>query len=97
MDSGLQETLTRLIGKTQVLVEKYNALKAEKEAIERENAELKAGFGAMVARLERLQQEYDYLKLARTVTTNRKELDRNREMLGKLVQDIDKCISQLME
>ena len=97
MDSGLQETLTRLIGKTQVLVEKYNALKAEKEAIERENAELKAGFGAMVARLERLQQEYDYLKLARTVATNRKELDRNREMLGKLAQDIDKCISQLME
>ena len=52
---------------------------------------------AMAVRIERLQQEYDYMKLARTVATNREELDRNREMLGRLVQDIDKCISQLME
>ena len=89
--------MTRLIGKTEVLVEKYNVLRAEKDAIEKENAELKAGLGALTARLEKLQQEYDYLKLARTVSTNREELDRNREMLGRLVQDIDKCISQLME
>ena len=97
MDSGLQETLTRLIGKTEVLVEKYNALKAEKDAVERENAELKAGLERMDAKMEKLQQDYDYLKIARTVSTNREELDRNRAMLGKLVQDIDKCISQLME
>ena len=60
MDSELQNTLARLISKSRVLVEKYNALKAAKEAVEQENAELKA-------------------------------------MLAKLVQDIDKCISQLME
>ncbi len=97
MDSELQNTLERLIGKSKVLVEKYNALKAAKEAVDKENAELKAAIAAMGAQIERLQQNYDYLKIARTVSTNREELDRNRNMLGKLVQDIDKCISQLME
>ena len=97
MNPELQDTLTRLIGKTEVLVVKYNALKAEKDAVERENAELKAGLERMDAKMEKLQQDYDYLKIARTVSTNRDELDRNRAMLGKLVQDIDKCISQLME
>lgn len=97
MDSELQNTLARLISKSMVLVEKYNALKAAKEAVEQENAELKAAIAAMGAQIERLQQDYDYLKVARTVSTNREELDRNRDMLAKLVQDIDKCISQLME
>ena len=97
MDSELQNTLARLISKSRVLVEKYNALKAAKEAVEQENAELQAAIAAMGAQIERLQQDYDYLKVARTVSTNREELDRNRDMLAKLVQDIDKCISQLME
>ncbi len=97
MDPELQDTLKRLIGKTEVLVEKYNALKSEKEAVDKENARLKAGLASMTERLEKLQQDYDYLKLARTISTNRDEVNRNRDMLGKLVQDIDKCISQLME
>ncbi len=97
MGSELQDTLARLMGKTEVLVEKYNALKAEKEAVDKEVAELRNGIVAMAKRLEKLQQDYDYLKLARTISTNREELNRNRDMLGKLVQDIDKCISQLME
>lgn len=97
MASELQDTLKRLIGKSEVLIEKYNVLKAEKEAVDEENAKLKADIDRLKMRVEALEQDCEYLRIARTVSANREELERNRVMLGKLVQDIDKCISQLME
>ena len=97
MASELQDTLKRLIGKSEVLIEKYNVLKAEKEAVDEENAKLKADIDRLKMRVEALEQDCEYLRIARTVSANREELERNRAMLGKLVQDIDKCISQLME
>ena len=97
MASELQDTLKRLIGKSEVLIEKYNVLKAEKDAVDNENAKLKADINALKVRVESLEQDCEFLRIARVVSVNREELERNRAMLGKLVQDIDKCISQLMD
>lgn len=97
MASELQATLDRIISKSEVLLAKYRVLKGEKEAVEKENEVLRAKLTAMNRELEKLRQDYEYLQIARTVSPTRESITRNRATLAKLVQDIDKCISQLME
>ncbi len=97
MASELQTTLDRIISKSEVLVEKYKALESSKEAIEKENVALRAKLMSLEKELEMLKQDYEYLQIARLVSPTREEINKNQAVLAKLVQDIDKCISQLME
>lgn len=97
MASDLQTTLERITSKAEVLVEKYNALESSKQAVEQENASLKERVASLERQIEKLEREYEYLQLARTVSPTREDIRKNQAMLAELVQDIDKCISQLME
>lgn len=97
MASELQTTLDRIISKSEVLLERYKMLEADKVAVEKENETLRARLVAMDKELEQLRRDYDYLHIARLVSPTREEITKNQAILAKLVQDIDKCISQLME
>lgn len=97
MVSELQTTLRRLQAKSDVLLEKYHALKLEKEAVERENDQLRSRLAQLDKEIEKLRLDYEYLQMARMITPTRESVVRSRAILAKLVQDVDKCISQLME
>lgn len=97
MASELQTTLDRIISKSEVLMEKYKALESSKEAVEKENEALRARLTSLDKELAMLRQDYEYLQIARLVSPTREEINKNQAILAKLVQDIDKCISQLME
>ncbi len=97
MASELQTTLDRIISKSEVLMEKYKALESSKEAVEKENEALRARLTSLDKELATLRQDYEYLQIARLVSPTREEINKNQAILAKLVQDIDKCISQLME
>ena len=47
--------------------------------------------------LELMRRDYEYLQMARMITPTRESVIQSRAILAKLVQDVDKCISQLME
>ena len=97
MVSELQTTLRRLQAKSDVLLEKYHALKLEKEAVEQENDQLRSRLAQLDKEIEKLRLDYEYLQWARMITPTRESVVRSRAILAKLVQDVDKCISQLME
>lgn len=95
MANELQQTLARIINKSNILVEKYHAL-------ERFNAELMSEKEQLVEEIEQLkrahellQQENEYLKMARVVAPDLKDVDNARATISTLVRDIDKCIAQL--
>ena len=97
MVSELQTTLRRLQAKSDVLLEKYHALKLEKEAVEQENDQLRSRLAQLDKEIEKLRLDYEYLQMARMITPTRESVVRSRAILAKLVQDVDKCISQLIE
>ena len=97
MVSELQTTLRRLQAKSDVLLEKYHALKLEKEAGEQENDQLRSRLAQLDKEIEKLRLDYEYLQMARMITPTRESVVQSRAILAKLVQDVDKCISQLME
>lgn len=97
MVSELQTTLRRLQAKSDVLLEKYHALKLEKEAVKQENDQLRSRLAQLDKEIEKLRLDYEYLQMARMITPTRESVVRSRAILAKLVQDVDKCISQLME
>ena len=97
MVSELQTTLRRLQAKSDVLLEKYHALKLEKEAVEQENDQLRSRLAQLDKEIEKLRLDYEYLQMARMITPTRESVVQSRTILAKLVQDVDKCISQLME
>ena len=97
MVSELQTTLRRLQAKSDVLLEKYHALKLEKEAVAQENDQLRSRLAQLDKEIEKLRLDYEYLQMARMITPTRESVVQSRAILAKLVQDVDKCISQLME
>lgn len=97
MVSELQTTLRRLQAKSDVLLEKYHALKLEKEAVEQENDQLRSRLAQLDKEIEKLRLDYEYLQMARMITPTRESVVQSRAIIAKLVQDVDKCISQLME
>ena len=97
MVSELQTTLRRLQAKSDVLLEKYHDLKLEKEAVEQENDQLRSRLAQLDKEIEKLRLDYEYLQMARMITPTRESVVQSRAILAKLVQDVDKCISQLME
>ena len=97
MVSELQTTLRRLQAKSDVLLEKYHALKLEKEAVEQENDQLRSRLAQLDKEIEKLRLDYEYLQMARMITPTRESVVQSRAILAKLVQDVDTCISQLME
>ena len=97
MVSELQTTLRRLQAKSDVLLEKYHALKLEKEAVEQENDQLRSRLAQLDKEIEKLRLDYEYLQMARMITPTRESVVQSRAILAKLVQDVDKRISQLME
>lgn len=97
MVSELQSTLERIKSKSDVLLEKYNALRLEKEAVEQENSQLRSRLAQLDKELELMRRDYEYLQMARMITPTRESVIQSRAILAKLVQDVDKCISQLMK
>ena len=97
MASNLQDTLQRVVNKTYILIEKYRALLEEKRRVDAANESLSSKNVALEKEIERLRQENEYLRLARSISSTPEQTEANRARISKLVRDIDKCISQLTD
>ena len=83
MASELQDTLDRIINKSNILIEKYRVLSGEKEELE--------------VKLELVEEDNEYMKMARAVAPDPEKAAQVRSMISTLVRDIDRCINQLNE
>ena len=91
----LQQTLARIINKSNILVEKYHALEQANGQLAREKEQLVEEIEQMKRENERMSQELEYLKMARALAPNLDDVEKARATISTLVRDIDKCIAQL--
>ena len=95
MATDLHSTIERILSKSGVLVEKYQALEAEMEIADKEIRRLQGEIAVMKKELETLRQDNEYLRLARSIAPSYEQLAESKSILNQLVRDVDKCISQL--
>ena len=97
MASNLQDTLQRVVNKSEILIEKYRALLEEKRRVDAANESLSSKNVALEKEIERQRQQNEDLRLARSISSTPEQTEANRARISKLVRDIDKCISQLTD
>lgn len=97
MATELQDTLERIAGKCELLLERHNAARAEIAKVSADNARLNADNEQLRKHNEQLRVENEYLRLARNVASTPAQIEQSRAMISRLVLDIDKCIAQLAE
>ncbi len=95
MANELQQTLARIINKSNILIEKYHALEQASQALATRNEQLLDDIEQMKKNNELMRQEIEYLKMARVIAPDIDNLDHAKATISKMVRDIDKCISQL--
>ena len=97
MASELQETLARIVTKSEVLVEKYHVLSAEKERLEKIVAQLQEENENLKKENNQLLTDNEYLTIVRKIVPDSEHLGEAKNMISSIGRDIDKCISQLNE
>lgn len=97
MAGELQKKIDRVNTKTQLLLDRYTILLQRRESDLAQIAELQAEIETLRKDNGRLQQENDFLKIATTIAPTRNDVNSTRELLTRLVREIDKCITDLNE
>lgn len=97
MAGELQKKIDRVNTKTQLLLDRYTILLQRRESDLAHIAELQAEIDTLRKENGRLQQENDFLKIATTIAPTRNDVNSTRELLTRLVREIDKCITDLNE
>lgn len=97
MAGELQKKIDRVNTKTQLLLDRYTILLQRRESDLAQIAELQAEIETLRNENGRLQQENDFLKIATTIAPTRNDVNSTRELLTRLVREIDKCITDLNE
>lgn len=95
MASELHDTLARLQRKSAILIEKYQVLLGECQLAQNELDSTCQRVQELEARVEQLETDNQYLRMAHTVAPSPESVAQSRAMISKLVRDIDRCISQL--
>lgn len=97
MAGELQKKIDRVNTKTQLLLDRYTILLQRRESDLAQIAKLQAEIETLRKENGRLQQENDFLKIATTIAPTRNDVNSTRELLTRLVREIDKCITDLNE
>lgn len=97
MAESLSDIFKRLLGKQQILVERYHVLEEKLNAADDSIRALEEERNRQKARIEKLEMENEYLRIARRIAPDEATMETSRVLIAKLVRDVDKCIEQLNE
>ena len=90
--AALAEHLTKVIEKTERLIELCSALQEENDLMKLENQSLKVALSASKEKIKEFDEKLRVLKLAKSFSeTNEKSLD-IKQKINEFVREIDKCI-----
>ena len=97
MTNRYEETLAAFEGKLQRLAAEHRSLKEQnarlREDLDRKQAELMQAHKALLD----LQENYDYLRMARYLNVSPRERRITRQYIDRLVREIDRCLALLNE
>ena len=95
MAETLSDIFERMSQKLQILVEKYNLLHDRCNQLCTEKEDLEAQILKQKKEIEVLKTQNQYLTIVKSVSSDRESLEKGKEMITKLVRDVEKCIEQL--
>jgi len=95
MPAELKDTLERLLSKTAILFEKYNLLLSQNSQMTEQLEDQSRELARLKEQVRVLKAENEYLQVARSVTPDGEKIAQYRQMVSKMVRDIDRCINQL--
>lgn len=97
MATDFDETLARIVRKTESLTDRYVVLSEVKKEADGRIAALEDTVGALRREVARLKTEVEYLTVVNVISPTREDIDRSRAILSGLVQEINRCIADLSE
>ncbi len=97
MARNLQETIDSIKAKVRVVIDRQQILLREKAEAENRIALLNELVEQQKKEIERLRIEVDYLNMVSVIATSPDAELKFKGILSELVQDIDRCITDLTE
>lgn len=91
------ETLKRIIAKTQLLEEKYKFMQQSRDEALANLEMLQAQIALKDKELQNLRMQMEYMQIASTLAPTREQVERTRATIAGLVRDIDRCITDLSD
>jgi septation ring formation regulator EzrA len=95
MAKEVNEVLRSLHEKFEQLVSRYEKVKDERDLLVGDLANLKAKDAALAAQLKEVEQKYKTLQMAQALSVANGGTEVAKEQIGKIVREIDKCITLL--
>lgn len=93
--SNIFDSIHSLEDTLKTLLSNYEFLKEENEALLRNNTKLHILLEEKTQQLKNHQEEYDLLKVAKTIEGSKENTKNTKLKINALVREIDKCIIQL--
>lgn len=97
MGTDLNEQLTRIGHKSELLVTRYSTLLASNRALREELAEKEAELSELYGANERLRAEAEYLRISGAIAPDSGSAVEARAVLSELVREIDACIAMIIK
>lgn len=97
MAEELQEQITRLKHKAQLLNNRYTLIVEQKQQVEAEIMELKSTVKRQNDEIATLRQRLEFMKVTTTLAPTRDDIESTRAALLQLVREINKCIKDLTQ
>lgn len=97
MAGDIQDRITRLKHKFELVSSQYALIIKKKQELEKRIAELETQNEALRKSNEQKQETIELLHAARAVAPNKQELERSRTILSNLVREVNKCINDLTQ
>lgn len=95
MDKSREILLNDLTKKIELLISKYEQVRAERNELSSKLAKCKEELENSNNRIKNLEQKIDNLQLIEAFRTSKSDVKEARQNIGKLVREIDKCIALL--
>lgn len=95
--SNTLEAIQFLESSLKKLISNYEFLKKENEILLQNNSKLQKEIAEYQQLLENQKQEYQILKIAKTIEGSETNIKDTKLKINSLIREIDKCIVQLQE
>lgn len=93
MTENQQDKFVSLEAKVRVLIEKFEAEVEKNKELNAKISEVEMKLHDLTVEKDKLQSEYDSLKLVKFLNLNEEQAKAERDRLRLMVKKIDKCIS----
>ncbi len=89
------EIINELKQKVYKIISLYNESIKKNYNLEQKNIELLNKLNNSKNEIKKLQEKYDLLKIAKTVSTNVKDVNDTKNKINRIIREVDKCIALL--